>query len=74
MVPLIHVYVFVSAGWTMVFKVPSSSSLNIYNVWTKQESQNVAQVEIINVASSSKKYYKNRWLKNWEQKKPQEVQ
>ncbi|KAL9965640.1 hypothetical protein ACROYT_G029471 [Oculina patagonica] len=53
-------------GWTMVFKLVSGVSADIYQLWTSADSLNENNREALNVNSSLKEHYKNRLVQNWQ--------
>ena len=60
----------------MVFKFPSGNAKlsTVQKLWSKGGgNRNARSTELINVGSS-KKYYSNRMIKNWTEKKPKEVE
>ena len=57
----------------MVFKLVSGSSENIQEIWPTSEAHNQALTEIMNMGSSSKKYYKSQRIKRWTSVNPREV-
>lgn len=57
----------------MVFKLVSGSSENIQEIWQTSEGHSQALAEIMNVGSSSKRYYKSRRIKRWTSVNPREV-
>ena len=61
------------AGWTMIFKLVSGVSANIYQLWTSADSLNENETEALNVNPSFKEHYKNRFVQNWQTAKPKEV-
>ncbi|CAH3146014.1 unnamed protein product, partial [Pocillopora meandrina] len=64
-------------GWTMVFKVVSGVSANgrsISQLWFSSETINENRSEALNIDSSFKEHYKNRFVPNWHLAKPKEVQ
>jgi len=60
-------------GWTMVFKVVSGIPADIYQLWTSADSLNENKTEALNVNSSVKGHYKNRFVQNWQTAKPNEA-
>ena len=63
-------------GWTMVFKVVSGVSVNgssISQLWFSSETINENRSEALNIDSSFKEHYKNRFVPNWHLAKPKEV-
>jgi len=60
-------------GWTMVFKVVSGVSADIYQLWTSAESLNENNTKALNVTSSFKGHYKNRFVQNWPTARPKEA-
>ena len=57
----------------MVFKVVSGVSANIYQLWTSADSLNEDKTEALNVKSSFKAHYKNRFVLNWQTANHKEV-
>lgn len=57
----------------MVFKVVSGVSADIYQLWSSAYSLNEYKTEALNVNSSFKAHYKNRFVLNWQAVSPQEV-
>ncbi|KAL9965637.1 hypothetical protein ACROYT_G029467 [Oculina patagonica] len=62
-----------NGGWTMVFKVVSNVSADIYQLWSSAYSLNEKKTEALNVNSSFKAHYKNRLVLNWQTANPKEV-
>ena len=63
-------------GWTMVFKVVSGVSANgrsISQLWFSSETINENRSEALNIDSSFREHYKNRFVPNWHLAKPKEV-
>ena len=60
-------------GWTMILKVVSGSSNNVQEIWPGDFAHNQALAEIMNVGSSTKKYYKSRRIKRWTSLNKREV-
>ena len=63
-----------SPGWSMVFKLVSGVSADIYQLWTSADSLNENKTEALNVKSSFKGHYKNRFVQNWQTANPKEVE
>ena len=61
-------------GWTMVFKVVSGVSADIYQLWLAAHSLNENKTEALNTNSSLKQHYKNRLVQNWQNANPKEVE
>ncbi|RMX59367.1 hypothetical protein pdam_00016365 [Pocillopora damicornis] len=64
-------------GWTMVFKVVSGVSANgksSSQLWSSPETINENRSEALNIDSSFREHYKNRFVPNWHLAKPKEVQ
>ena len=57
----------------MVFKHVSGVSADIYQLWTSADSLNENKTEALNVNSSLKGNYKNRFVENWNTTNPKEV-
>jgi len=57
----------------MVFKVVSGVTADIYQLWTSAETLNENKTEALNVNSSFKAHYKNRFVQNWQTVNPPEV-
>ena len=57
----------------MVFKHVSGVSADIYQLWTSADSLNENKTEALNVNSSFKGHYKNRFVQNWQTTNPKEV-
>jgi len=57
----------------MVFKVVSGVSADIYQLWTSAETLNENKTEALNVNSSFKAHYKNRFVQNWQTVSPRKV-
>ena len=57
----------------MVFKHVSGVSADTYQLWTSADSLNENKTEALNVNSSFKAHYKNRFVKNWQISNPKEV-
>ena len=63
-------------GWTMVFKVVSGVSANgksSSQLWSSPETINENRSEALNIDSSFREHYKNRFVPNWHLAKPKEV-
>ena len=60
-------------GWTMILKVVSGSSNNVQEIWPGDFAHNQALAEIMNVGSSTQKYYKSRRIKRWTSLNKREV-
>ncbi|XP_020603074.1 uncharacterized protein LOC110042078 [Orbicella faveolata] len=60
-------------GWTMVFKLVSGVSADIYQLWTSADSLNENKTEALNVNSSFKGHYKNHFVQNWQTANPKEA-
>ncbi|KAL9965638.1 hypothetical protein ACROYT_G029468 [Oculina patagonica] len=60
-------------GWTMVFKMVSGVSADVYQLWSSANSSNENKTEALNVNSSFKEHYKNRLVLNWRTANPKEV-
>ncbi len=63
----------VSTGWTMVFKLVSGVSADVYQLWSSASSLNENNREALNTNSSLKEHYKNRLVQNWQTANPKEV-
>lgn len=57
----------------MVFKLVSGVPADIYQLWTSANSLHENEREALNINSSYKGHYKNRFVQNWEITKPNEV-
>ena len=57
----------------MVFKVVFGVSADIYKLWTSADSLNEDKTEALNVNSSFRAHYKNRFVLNWQTANPKEV-
>ena len=57
----------------MVFKVVSSLSTDIPQLWSSADTLNENKTEVLNINSSVKEHYKNRLVQNWVAVKPKEV-
>jgi len=57
----------------MVFKVVSGVTADIYQLWTSAETLNENKTEALNVNSSFKAHYKNRFVQNWQTVSHREV-
>ena len=57
----------------MVFKVVSGVSADIYQLWMSADSLNENNSDALNVNSSFKAHYKNRFVPNWQTVSPREV-
>jgi len=57
----------------MVFKLVSGVSADIYQLWTSANSLNENKTEALNINSSFKGHYKNRFVQNWQTANPMEV-
>ena len=62
-----------SKGWTMVFKVVSGVSADIYQLWSSADSLNENKTEALNTNSLLKEHYKNRLVQNWQTASPKKV-
>nr|XP_058942362.1 uncharacterized protein LOC131770666 [Pocillopora verrucosa] len=63
-------------GWTMVFKVVSGVSANgrsSSQLWSSSETINEDRSKALNIDSSFRAHYKNRFVPNWHLAKPKEV-
>ncbi|XP_078381758.1 uncharacterized protein LOC144664478 isoform X1 [Oculina patagonica] len=60
-------------GWTMVFKLVSGVSADVYQLWSSEDSLNENNAEALNVISSLREHYKNRFVQNWQTVNPKEV-
>ena len=58
----------------MVFKVVSGVAADIYQLWTSADSFNENKTEALNISSSFRGHYKNRFVQNWQTTKPKEVE
>ena len=61
-----HYLFFLSTGWTMVFKVVSNLSTDIYQLWSSSDSLNENKTEALNTNSLLKEHYKNHLVQNWQ--------
>ncbi|XP_078381760.1 uncharacterized protein LOC144664478 isoform X3 [Oculina patagonica] len=59
--------------WTMVFKLVSGVSADVYQLWSSEDSLNENNAEALNVISSLREHYKNRFVQNWQTVNPKEV-
>ena len=57
----------------MVFKVVSGVPADIYQLWKSADSLNENETEALNINSSFKGHYKNRFVLNWQTVHPKEV-
>ena len=57
----------------MVFKLVSGVPADIYQLWTSADPFNEDKTEALNVNSSFKGHYKNRFVQNWKTANPKEV-
>ena len=57
----------------MVFKLVSGVPADIYQLWTSADPFNEDKTEALNVNSSFKGHYKNRFVQNWKTANPTEV-
>ena len=63
-------------GWTMVFKVVSNVSADgksSSQMWSSSETINENTSEALNIDSSFRGHYQNRFVPNWHLVKPKEV-
>ncbi len=57
----------------MVFKLVSGVSADVYQLWSSEDSLNENNAEALNVISSLREHYKNRFVQNWQTVNPKEV-
>ena len=57
----------------MVFKVVSSLSTDIYQLWSSSDSLNENKTEALNTNSLLKEHYKNHLVQNWQAANHKEV-
>ncbi|KAL9965642.1 hypothetical protein ACROYT_G029473 [Oculina patagonica] len=60
-------------GWTMVFKMVSGVSADIYQLWSSAYSLNENKTVALNVNLLPKEHYKNRFVQNWQTANPKEA-
>ncbi|XP_078381763.1 uncharacterized protein LOC144664479 isoform X2 [Oculina patagonica] len=60
-------------SWTMVFKMVSGVSADIYQLWSSAYSLNENKTVALNVNLLPKEHYKNRFVQNWQTANPKEA-